>query len=226
MKLTATFDDLPYGTYTCSESGGEKYFKLLTLSSDSSNARVDSSKGTVTFNIGPEGTSANAKLTSNATFINQMIRGSVKLVKKDSRGKRLKGVEFTIQDSDGNDIASDVTNENGEIKFDGLVPDTYKITETKTLSGKTLLKEPIYVTIPMTVTQTEVNDQNIDVSNAIKQGNNYYFYHLTYEIKNDARLKLPSTGGFRNIKTYFPLIGGSVLILIAAYFVLKRKYQN
>lgn len=226
VKLTATFDDLPYGTYTCSESGGEKYFKLLTLSSDSSNARVDSSKGTVTFNIGPEGTSANAKLTSNATFINQMIRGSVKLVKKDSRGKRLKGVEFTIQDSDGNDIASDVTNENGEIKFDGLVPDTYKITETKTLSGKTLLKEPIYVTIPMTVTQTEVNDQNIDVSNAIKQGNNYYFYHLTYEIKNDARLKLPSTGGFRNIKTYFPLIGGSVLILIAAYFVLKRKYQN
>lgn len=46
------------------------------------------------------------------------------------------------------------------------------------------------------------------------------------EIKNDARLKLPSTGGLRNIKTYLPLIGGSVLILIAAYFVLKRKYQN
>ena len=78
----------------------------------------------------------------------------------------------------------------------------------------------------MTVTQTEVDKENIDTSKAIKQGNNYYFYHLTYEIKNDARLKLPSTGGFRNIKTYLPLIGGSVLILIAAYFVLKRKYQN
>lgn len=223
IKLSATFDDLIYGTYTCSESGGEKYFKLLTLTSDSTNATVDQSKGTVTFKIGPEGTMGNAKLTADATFVNQMIRGSVKLVKKDSSGKRLKGVEFTIEDSDGNKIASDTTNENGEIKFDGLLPDKYKITETKTQSGKTLLKEPIDVTIPMTVTQSEVNDQNIDVSNAIKQGNNYYFYHLTYEVSNDSTLNLPSTGGFSNIKTYLPLIGGFVLILAAGFYYLKKK---
>ena len=223
IKLSATFDDLIYGTYTCSESGGEKYFKLLTLTSDSTNATVDQSKGTVTFKIGPEGTMGNAKLTADATFVNQMIRGSVKLVKKDSSGKRLKGVEFTIEDSDGNKIASDTTNENGEIKFDGLLPDKYKITETKTQSGKTLLKEPIDVTIPMTVTQSEVNDQNIDVSNAIKQGNNYYFYHLTYEVSNDSTLNLPSTGGFSNVKTYLPLIGGFVLILAAGFYYLKKK---
>ena len=223
IKLSATFDDLIYGTYTCSESGGEKYFKLLTLTSDSTNATVDQSKGTVTFKIGPEGTMGNAKLTADATFVNQMIRGSVKLVKKDSSGKRLKGVEFTIEDSDGNKIASDITNENGEIKFDGLLPDKYKITETKTQSGKTLLKEPINVTIPMTVTQSEVNDQNIDVSNAIKQGNNYYFYHLTYEVSNDSTLNLPSTGGFSDIKTYLPLIGGFVLILAAGFYYLKKK---
>ncbi len=223
IKLSVTFDDLIYGTYTCSESGGEKYFKLLTLTSDSTNATVDQSKETVTFKIGPEGTSGNAKLTAEATFVNQMIRGSVKLVKKDSSGKRLKGVEFTIEDSDGNKIASDTTNENGEIKFDGLLPDKYKITETKTQSGKTLLKEPIDVTIPITVTQSEVNDQNIDVSNAIKQGNNYYFYHLTYEVSNDSTLKLPSTGGFSNVKTYLPLIGGFVLILAAGFYYLKKK---
>lgn len=223
IKLSATFDDLIYGTYTCIESGGEKYFKLLTLTSDSTNATVDQSKGTVTFKIGPEGTMGNAKLTADATFVNQMIRGSVKLVKKDSSGKRLKGVEFTIEDSDGNKIASDITNENGEIKFDGLLPDKYKIIETKTQSGKTLLKEPINVTIPMTVTQSEVNDQNIDVSNAIHQGNNYYFYHLTYEVSNDSTLNLPSTGGFSNIKTYLPLIGGFVLILAAGFYYLKKK---
>ena len=106
---------------------------------------------------------------------------------------------------------------------DGLLPDKYKITETKTQSGKTLLKEPIDVTIPMTVTQSEVNDQNIDVSNAIKQGNNYYFYHLTYEVSNDSTLNLPSTGGFSNIKTYLPLIGGFVLILAAGFYYLKKK---
>lgn len=223
IKLSVTFDDLIYGTYTCSESGGEKYFKLLALTSDSTNATVDSDKGTVTFKIGPEGTSGNAKLTADATFVNQMIRGSVKLVKKDSSGKRLKGVEFTIEDSDGTKIASDTTNENGEVKFDGLLPDKYKITETKTVSGKTLLKEPIDVTIPMTVTQTEVDKGNIDTGNAIKQGNNYYFYHLTYEVSNDSTLKLPTTGGFNDIRTYLPLIGGSALILAAGFYYLKKK---
>ena len=132
-------------------------------------------------------------------------------------------MEFTIEDSDGNKIASDITNENGEIKFDGLLPDKYKITETKTQSGKTLLKEPINVTIPMTVTQSEVNDQNIDVSNAIHQGNNYYFYHLTYEVSNDAKLNLPTTGGFNNIRTYIPLISGFVMILAAGFYYLKKK---
>lgn len=220
IKSSATFNDLKYGTYTCSESGGEKYFKLLTLSSDSTNANVDYEKGSVTFKIGPENAIANAKLSAKATFVNQMIRGSVKLVKKDSNGKRLKGVEFTIQDSDGNNIASDVTNENGEVKFDGLLPDNYKVIETKTLSGKTLLKEPIAITIPLTVTQSEVDKENIDVSKAIKQGNNYYFYHLTYEVSNDAKLNLPTTGGFNNIKTYIPLIGGFVMILAVIFYYI------
>ena len=75
----------------------------------------------------------------------------------------------------------------------------------------------------MTVTQTEVNDQNIDVSNAIKQGNNYYFYHLTYEVSNDAKLNLPTTGGFNNIRTYIPLISGFVMILAAGFYYLKKK---
>lgn len=56
------------------KSGGEKYFKLLALTSDSTNATVDQSKGIVTFKIGPEETKI-AKDTTNEN-------GEVKLCKR------------------------------------------------------------------------------------------------------------------------------------------------
>lgn len=220
ISLSTTFDDLYYGTYTCSESGMKEYFKLNHLSTTSTNGRVDQKAGTVTFDIGPEESSASAKITGEATFRNQMIKGSIKLKKKDSKGKALKGVRFTIKDSDGKEVATKETDEKGELLFDDLLPDTYTITETKTASGKNLLKEPLVVTLPLSVTQAEVDKGNVDTSNAIKQGDTYYFYHPTYEIINDANLKLPTTGGF---KTYLPLIGGFALILAAVFYYFKKK---
>ena len=78
-------------------------------------------------------------------------------------------------------MAKAKTDAAGEITFDGLIPDTYTITETKTKEGKTLLREPITATIPLTMSQAEVDKQNVDTSKAIRDGNTYYFYHLTYE---------------------------------------------
>ena len=223
ISLSTTFDDLYYGTYTCSESGMKEYFKLNHLSTTSTNGRVDQKAGTVTFDIGPEESSASAKITGEATFRNQMIKGSIKLKKKDSKGKVLKGVRFTIKDSDRKEVATKETDEKGELLFDDLLPDTYTITETKTASGKNLLKEPLVVTLPLSVTQAEVDKGNVDTSNAIKQGDTYYFYHPTYEITNDANLKLPTTGGFNNIKAYVPLIGGFALILAVVFYYFKKK---
>ena len=226
INLSTTFDDLYYGTYTCSESGMKEYFKLNHLSTTSTNGRVDQKAGTVTFDIGPEESSASAKITGEATFRNQMIKGSIKLKKKDSKGKVLKGVRFTIKDSDRKEVATKETDGKGELLFDDLLPDTYTITETKTASGKNLLKEPLVVTLPLSVTQAEVDKGNVDTSNAIKQGDTYYFYHPTYEITNDANLKLPTTGGFNNIKAYVPLIGGFALILAVVFYYFKKKKRN
>ena len=223
ISLSTTFDDLYYGTYTCCESGMKEYFKLDHLSTTSTNGRVDQKAGTVTFDIESEGSSASAKITGEATFRNQMIKGNIKLKKKDSKGKVLKGVRFTIKDSDGKEVTSKETDEKGELLFDDLLPDTYTITETKTASGKNLLKEPLVVTLPLSVTQAEVDKGNVDTSNAIKQGDTYYFYHPTYEITNDANLKLPTTGGFNNIKAYVPLIGGFALILAVVFYYFKKK---
>ena len=222
IELSVTFDDLEYGTYTCDEGDMLKYFKLKSLTSDSSNTTVDQKKGTVTFDIGPAGTTAKAQLKGRAKFTNQMIQGSIKLVKKDSNGRVLKDVEFVIHSSDGAQVAKAKTDAAGEITFDGLIPDTYTITETKTKEGKTLLREPITATIPLTMSQAEVDKQNVDTSKAIRDGNTYYFYHLTYEVSNDARLDLPKTGGWID---YLPLAGGMILIL-GGLFVYYRKKRR
>ena len=223
IELSVTFDDLEYGTYTCDEGGMLKYFKLKSLTSDSSNTTVDQKKGTVTFDIGPAGTTAKAQLKGRAKFTNQMIQGSIKLVKKDSNGRVLKDVEFVIHSSDGAQVAKAKTDAAGEITFDGLIPDTYTITETKTKEGKTLLREPITATIPLTMSQAEVDKQNVDTSKAINQGSNYYFYHLTYEVSNDARLDLPKTGGWID---YLPLAGGMILILSGLFVYYRKKRRK
>ena len=221
IELSVTFDDLEYGTYTCNEGGMIKYFKLLNITSNSSNATIDQEKETVTFDIGPTGTTAKAQLTGGAKFINQMIQGSVKLIKKDSKGKSLRDIEFVITSSDGAEVAKAKTDSAGEVTFDGLLPDTYTITETKTAVGKNLLKEPIIVTLPMTMSQAEVDKQNVDTSKAIKQGNDYYFYYLTYNVTNDSILDLPKTGGRTDELSF---IGGIILIL-GGLFLLHRKFR-
>ena len=221
IELSVTFDDLEYGTYTCNEGGMIKYFKLLNITSNSSNATIDQEKETVTFDIGPTGTTAKAQLTGGAKFMNQMIQGSVKLIKKDSKGKSLRDIEFVITSSDGAEVAKVKTDSAGEVTFDGLLPDTYTITETKTAVGKNLLKEPIIVTLPMTMSQAEVDKQNVDTSKAIKQGNDYYFYHLTYNVMNDSILNLPKTGGRTDELSF---IGGIILIL-GGLFLLHRKFR-
>ena len=223
IELSVTFDDLEYGTYTCDEGDMLKYFKLKSLTSDSSNTTVDQKKGTVTFDIGPAGTTAKAQLKGTAKFTNQMIQGSIKLVKKDSNGRVLKDVEFVIHSSDGAQVAKAKTDAAGEITFDGLIPDTYTITETKTKEGKTLLREPITATIPLTMSQAEVDKQNVDTSKAIRDGNTYYFYHLTYEVSNDARLDLPKTGGWTD---YLPLAGGMILILSGLFVYYRKKRRK
>jgi len=73
----------------------------------------------------------------------------------------------------------------------------------------------------MTMSQAEVDKQNVDTSKAIKQGNDYYFYHLTYNVTNDSILDLPKTGGWTD---ELSLIGGIILIL-GGLFLLHRKFR-
>lgn len=97
-------------------------------------------------------------------FLNQP-KGALVIVKKDAvTGEALKGVEFKITASDGTlvpdaegTISSNglyVTDENGQITLPKLSPDTYVVTETKTIDGYILDSTPQTVSVNSNDTQT------------------------------------------------------------------------
>lgn len=222
-KLSVTFDNLEYGTYTVKESGEEKYFTLDHITT-SDNAKAD--KTSVSFDIGPENTSGDEALTGSAVFVNKMYKGTIKLKKFDSKGNKLTNVTFALKNSDGSVTEEKTTDSKGELTFTELLPDAYTITEVKGSKGSSILKEPLKVNIPLSMSKEEAEKENADISDAVKVGNNYYFYHQTYEVTNSSKLDLPKTGWADNLKTYIPLVAGIGIFTIGVYIVFKRKHSK
>ena len=111
----------------------------------------------------------------------------------------------------------------------------YQITEMKTEPDKALLKEPIMVTLPMTMIEQEANEYgNVDFDSAkedVGYTNKWYFYNCKYDITNNAVFKMPMTGD--DGKWKYGFIGfGMVAALGCAYVILnsknykKRKYRK
>ena len=106
---------------------------------------------------------------------------------------------------------------------------TYQITELKTKDGNALLKEPIIVTLPMTMTADEANEYgNVDFSSA-KEDKNYsgkwYFYECLYEITNNATFKMPMTGD--DGKWKYGFIGlGMAAALASVWLVYETRNKK
>ena len=129
------------------------------------------------------------------------------------------------------------TDENGDVFFDNLDQGTYQITEIKTLDGNSLLKEPIIVTVPMTMTEQEANAYgNVDFTSAkedVNYSGKWYFYECLFEVTNNATFKMPMTGDSGTWQYGF--IGLGIVMAIGAGFVIcntkskkarKRKHKK
>lgn len=112
----------------------------------------------------PQSIKIKANETMTLEFRNQM-KGGLVIVKKDAvTGEPLKGVEFSVQNSAGTftpaaegAISSNglyYTDENGQITLSKLPPDTYVVTETKTIDGYVLDTTPQTVRVNTNDTQT------------------------------------------------------------------------
>ena len=116
------------------------------------------------------------------------------ITKKDETGENvLKGVEFQILDENQKPIyTSLLTNDNGQIEVNNLLPGTYYIQETKTLEGYELYNKLIKV-------ELDLNEKvNVNVINNKEEPNievNKKESELSVKNKGDKmEVKLPKTG--------------------------------
>lgn len=217
---------LPYGTITIQETKPAAGYTPKGYLTDSNGNTVSTDSELYVSQVTKDGGMVKLNGGNVYSASDTPIYGSIKIKKYDTDGKTaLQGVTFEIVNSAGKTVATKTTDKNGEILFDNLYPDVYTITETATVSGHTLLKDPITAEIPMRVTEQDIKDNNIDKNQCIYDAadNVYYIHNLTYEVGNSATFKYPMTGGFDTMWTYLPLIAGFVILAGMSGVMLRRK---
>src|SRR5690625_2110542 len=104
----------------------------------------------------------NQQETLEVEVENEYTPATFELTKTGEDGNLLAGVEFELQDEDGNTIEESLTtNENGILTIDGLNPGNYQLVETATINGYDLIDDPIPFEIGLGQdTKTEVTFEN------------------------------------------------------------------
>lgn len=130
----------------------------------------------------------------------------------------------------GGTITKD-TDANGNIVFDNLDQGEYQLTEIRTTAGHTLLKDPISITLPITMSQDEAKKNSADTSKATLDAgytDNWFFYDCKYEVTNTAVFKLPMTGSDGFWK--YGIIGFGTLAVLGTGLILmdtrKKRMLN
>lgn len=175
------------------------------------------------------------------TMVDAELRaGSVTLSKYSSDGKTaLSGVTYQIKfvksavdgTSDYHRLLKEgetttaVTDTNGQISFKNLQHGTYEITEVKTKDGLQLLKEPIEITLPITMTPDEVKRFNADTSKGVYDEENkvWQFYDATFTVTNDVTFGVPQAGATITIKRFVPIILSISILGLLCIVVFRRK---
>ncbi|MBO1004136.1 SpaA isopeptide-forming pilin-related protein [Pseudogracilibacillus auburnensis] len=103
---------------------------------------------------------------------NDIILGSVELSKvdADNNNAALEGVEFKLEDAEGNIVKENLTtNSEGKIKVDQLRPGTYYFIETNALEHYKINKDPIEVVVEKAQTETaKVQVENSLITGAVE----------------------------------------------------------
>lgn len=112
---------------------------------------------------------------ASGTYAEQYTKNNaqIKILKQEKGTKRpLEGVEFQLLNSEKNAIyQSLITNKNGEILLENVIPGTYYLRETKTLAGYVRYDEDIKIEINLNeqinVIVNNTKEKNIEVSKEV-----------------------------------------------------------
>jgi len=183
------------------------------------------------------------------TFTNtQLTNITIRKAEANDTSKLLAGAEFTIyklkddvnvdeaEDDDwepypDSDSAVKATSEDGILTYTDLPEGTYMIKETAAPEGYMLTGDPIIVTLPYSMTDSEIANEHVDTEADDFKGlynsdeGAYYFYDITYDVTNMQNLmELPNTGGFPWL--LLALIIGAILIAVGVYMYRRHKKKE
>ena len=178
-------------------------------------------------------------------FYNQVAPCKIKIRKLSDDGKPLQGVEFELKfvkesesytnDADKSYIpllkqgetTKATTDANGYIVWQNLDQGEYQITETKTISGNTLLKDPINITLPITMTDKQAKDMSAATDNGQFDDytNKWYFYEATFEVTNSVKFIMPTTGA-NGVWKFIFLGFGAMAVLTTGLIIYDTKNKR
>lgn len=222
-----TVDSDAAGRYVNSESGaegktnGDGYWLSSTIVED---ITIPSVTG--------QGHEAYLSMNNDSGLVPRL--GSITITKSDDAGNKLSGVTFQLEvlmtlAGDGKDSAdwttlysgADDTNETdgrGELTYKDLWPGTYRLTETGSTSGNSLLAEAVYITIPYSMGDgDEGSTEAATTDPSYRWDGVSYWLDLVYDITNQAIFPLPVSGGWG---TMWYFIAGGCLILLGGAVTL------
>lgn len=233
--------ELPFGTYTLTESGSEVYWILDGITYEDplklTGSGINYGEKSITFTLSINDDNE----YYYTTYYNTPRLGSVTITKYDNDGVTpLAGVTFQLQDAKGNCLYNvegvkleAETDSEGTVTFTDLKYGTYYLTETSTLEGYSLLSEQLVVQMPLVLTEKEVNayaasGTPVDTTgeNTINSDGSWYFWDLSYEVKNTIQLEMPAAG-ILNSSNGAPMWPIAVCIAsvfaIGAWVLIRRR---
>lgn len=136
------------------------------------------------------------------------------------------GVYTLAADQNADNVTGDiVTSSEGKIKINGLDTGVYYLRETKAKAGYNMLTDDIKISISGTVDSTNNTavgtiSATYGEDNTAKIGNVSVDKNTLYVV-NTTGAYLPSTGGVGT--TMFYLVGGLLILMAVAAFIVKRR---
>ena len=237
IKVKVNNEVLPSSNYELTKNNDKKGFKVaftqdwiksnpnteITISYDAvvtSDAKIGTDANTneaiIDFGNGPKKTIDPAIVYTYGFTLTKQGEGE---------NEKLKGVKFALLNKDKVQIEEKETDKDGLVTFDGLAAGTYYLKETKTVSGYTLLANPIEITISAPAADTPATfTYNYDGEDkkAISQEDNGN-ERFTFTVTNKKGFNLPSTGG---MGTYIFTIGGLVVMAGAVLLLVSSKKKR
>ncbi|MDT1957201.1 SpaA isopeptide-forming pilin-related protein [Carnobacterium divergens] len=164
--------------------------------------------------------------------INKKILGNVLLTKtaETNDGKKLEGAIFKLQDSNGTLLKENlVTNSEGELFVDGLLPGSYQFIETKAPDGYKLDINPVEFTINGDMEETVMVNKTNSLLSKVPEEEPHTESLPNQDLPTDKNdfdntNSLPLLG--ESVQSIASFLGLSILFIIGMLLSIRKKRKN